>query len=77
MLDELNQCVFVLQTEPNIAMHLWISMNGSFKKPTSPSRSPTLKRIADVINWLYTFQRKNDKDRATDGRERVRAGARD
>lgn len=55
MLDELNQCVFVLQTGPNIPLHLWISMN----------------------NWLYTFQRKNDKDRAKDERERTREGARD
>ncbi len=61
---------FVLQTGPYIAMHLWISMNGSSKKPT-------LKHIADVIYWLYTFQRKNDKDRATDERERAREEARD
>ncbi len=48
MLDELNQCVFVLQTGHNIAMHLWISMNGSSKKPT-------LKRIADVINCMVVY----------------------
>ncbi len=39
MLDELNQCVFVLQTGHNIAMHLWISMNGSSKKTHSETHS--------------------------------------